>query len=70
MTKSKPLFQRRHYEIIAAALGRAIGAANGDFLKDLEVIFQRDNPLFNKAKFREAVEKAAFPNNQGASPHV
>ncbi len=60
MIKSKPLFQRRHYEIIAEVLGQAMGNAKGDFLRDLETVFQRDNPHFDKAKFRLAVGDAMF----------
>jgi len=59
MTKPKrPLFQRRHYNIIASAAnahansGYSVNFAI--FLQDLADIFEKDNPAFDRNKFIEA----------------
>jgi hypothetical protein len=54
-----PKFSRRHYEVIARALGHGKQTKNMDELTGYFAgILQADNPRFNKARFYKAVDKA------------
>ncbi len=56
----RPCFQRRHYEQIADAIPIIRHEAEKEYREDLVDdrcrMFERDNPQFNSAKFRERIE--------------
>jgi hypothetical protein len=59
-TLMKPLFQKRHYEVVAECF-RTCERGHNTFTGDHVIIklineFKKDNPKFNEAKFWAAVE--------------
>lgn len=62
------MYQKRHYESIAAALGEALchaddGSSEEKTVHDLSYriakLFGEDNPLFDRGRFLDAVSKHA-----------
>jgi hypothetical protein len=60
----RPMFQQRHYEVIANTLPEEFRLINSTdrerelwhkIVDDLCRVFQEDNPKFNEAKFREVL---------------
>ena len=56
------MFQRRHYEKLAEALGR--GIAHGNTLKAVEFTLAEDNEDFNRERFRKAVQISMDDTNR------
>lgn len=53
----KPLFQRRHYEVLAKALRDSnIKQSRSDLTDVMITALKRDNPNFNESKFWRAVD--------------
>jgi hypothetical protein len=60
---SKPLFQKRHYEVIAKTIrempdSTKIGEVR-QITETLVTLFRMDNPKFNEAKFWKAIENGS-----------
>lgn len=59
----KPLFQRRHYEAIAAIIAKQHGPYQKpdlDMINDLTVMFIKDNPNFSAERFLKACYKGTI----------
>lgn len=54
---SKPLFQKRHYEVIAECFrGRCHAEGKDAAVHTVIEAFKRDNPKFNEDKFWRAIQ--------------